>query len=281
MQPARMGVTHMSKQQPDTGQPAHMYPGMSAPARASISALQRALSSNPDTIQAYVTGSQADGTATETSDLDIYHVVRGNKWLQRHYDIIRHAVADRMKVDVVVDSLETVGRHASLYGSYEYWAAHNGILVYEDRSNNDDWLKVRDAITDDVHLPDCAGRWLEFAKRHMDASESYVRDGGRGNSLPCVIYAKSISASLMAALTHDNIPFRFTRRLADLAGMLRDRSITRGHRIDMADWWRKHAWEAGADRFTTKDRQDAARMADSIYYAANKYVKHGRRNTER
>lgn len=250
---------------------------MNEQARASIGELQKVLPLNSDTVMVFVTGSQADGSATAQSDLDVYHIVRGNKWLRKHYDVIRNAVAGHMEhVDVVTDSLDTVGRHVNLYGSFEYWAVRHGILVYEDGTDSHG---VHDTIAD-VRLPDCTAQWLEFAKRHMNAAESYVRGGGHGSSFPCLVYAKSVSASLMAALTHDDIRFKFARRLSDIADMLRDKSITRGYRLDMTDRWRKNAWSRGRARLTDEDRQDGARMASAIYYAVREYTGHGGGDTK-
>ena len=251
--------------------PAAGVRGMSECARASISALRMALPSNPDTIQAYVAGSQADGTATETSDLDIYHIVSGDKWAQKHRNIIRDAVGGRMAVDIVVDSPETVAGHVCLYGSFEYQAAHRGILIYENRENAG-WRAVRDAVAADVCLPDCVERWLEFAKQHLDIGNSDMREHGRDIPWPCLMYAMSVRASLAAALTHDNIRFRFTKRLADMAYMLRDHSITRGHHLDMMDGWGPSASHVRRTRPTADDAKNAARMADAIYNSARAYT---------
>ena len=256
--------------QPDTGQAERMS-GMSGRARASVSALQGALPSNPDTIQVYVAGSQADGTATETSDLDIYHIVSGDKWAQKHRDIIRDAVGGRMKVDIVVDSPETVAGHVCLYGSFEYQAAHGGILIYENRENGG-WRAVRDAVAADVCLQDCVERWLEFARQHLDIGNSDMREHGRDIPWPCLMYAMSVRASLAAALTHDNVRFRFTRRLADMAHMLRDRSMIHGHRLNMMDGWGPSASHVRRTRPTADDAKNAARMADAIYNAARAYT---------
>ena len=246
--------------------------GMDGCARKAVEALQEALPSSPDTVAVYVAGSQARGTETERSDLDIYHVVRGSKRLQKHYDVIRNAARAHIKqVDVVVDTLETFGRNANLYGSFEYRAVRDGVLVYEDKAG-DDRLTVRDMIVD-VHLPDCTAQWLKFAKQHIDTGESYVRRGGRTHSLPCIMCAKSINASLMAALTRDNIRFKFTKRLADMATLLRDHSIIRGYDMDMTDRW-KRAWIDNT-RLTLEDQEEAMRMAGSIYRAVKEYTRNG------
>lgn len=260
--------------------PAHVH-GMNECARASIEALRRTLPLHPDTIMVFATGSQADGRETAQSDLDLYHIVEGNKWLQKHYDVIKQAVAGHIKkVDVVVDSPESVGKYANLYGSFEYRAVHDGILIYENKKNGD-WRRVHDVITDNIRLPDCAPRWMELARQHMDTGESYVRGGGCGNWFPCMMYAKSIGASLMAALTYENTRFRFIRRLDDMADLLHDRSITCGYRVGMADSWRQSTrGTAPAPRLTADDVQDAARMTGSIYHAVREYTKHGRRSAQ-
>ena len=246
--------------------------GMDGRARKAVEALREALPSNPDTVVMYVAGSQARGTATERSDLDIYHVVRGSKRLQKHYDVVRNAAGVHIKqVDVVVDTLETFDRNANLYGSFEYRAVRDGVLVYEDKSG-DGRLTVRNMIVD-VHLPDCTAQWLKFAKQHIDTGESYVRRGGRTHSLPCIMCAKSINASLMAALTHDNIRFKSTGRLADMAALLRDRSIIHGHDMDMADRW-KRVWIDNT-RLTLEDQKEAMRMAGSIHLAVKEYAGNG------
>ncbi len=244
-----------------------LLPGMGERARASVDALQKALPANTDTVAVYVTGSQANGTATEDSDLDIYHVVRGDKRDSSHYDIISNAVGDRMRVDVVVDSMESLGKSVNMYGSFEYWATRDGIAIYNDGSA--DWRTIL-GVTRDVHLPDCSGRWLEFAGRCMDDADAYVCDGWLDNSFPCILYRRAITASVMTALTHDNIRFKFTKRLADMVGLLRDRSIVRGHRLDMVDAWVPSALDGNGP--AAADTQVGARMARSIYRAAMEYV---------
>lgn len=240
--------------------------GMGRRARASVKALQEALPSHPDTVAAYVTGSHAHGTATERSDLDIYHIVRRDKWNQENYSIISDAVGDRIKVDVVVDSMKSFGKSVNMYGSFEYWATRDGIVIYEDGSA--DWRTVLDSIRD-VCLPDCSERWLEFAMGCMNDADAYLQDGGRGNSFPCILYRRAISASLMAALTHDNVRFPFTKQLADMAGLLHDRSVVRGHRLDMTDQWVPSALDEYEP--TTADMQTGARMARYIHRAVTEY----------
>ena len=246
--------------------PAASIRGMDGRARASVEAIQEALQSNPDTVAAYVTGSHARGTATERSDLDIYHIVRHGKWNQEHYDIISGAVGDRMKVDVVVDSMESFGKSVNMYGSFEYWATRDGIVIYEDGSA--DWRTVLDSMHD-VCLPNCAERWLEFAMGCMNDADAYRQDGGRDNSFPCILYRRAISASLMAALTHDNVRFPFTKQLSGLADLLRDRSMVRGHRLDMVDAWVPSALDGNGP--AAADTQTGARMARYIHRAVTEY----------
>ena len=238
---------------------------VSEPVRAVIRDLQKTLPRQQDTVMVFVTGSQANGTATLQSDLDIYHVVNSKRWGRRH-DAIKTA-AGSMKVDVMVDSVEHACKNARLYGSYECCAMRDGILIYEN-PNAEGWRAVRDAIDHNLHLPDCTARWLEIARRDIDVCEL---DGCDADvPMSCVMYAKSIQASLMAALTHDDVRFKFTRRLVDAAGMLRDLSIVRKHELHMADRWMRIGLPGG--ELTTKDHDEAAHMARSIYGAVSKYA---------
>ena len=246
---------------------------MSEPVRAAIRDMQKTLSRRQDTVMAFVTGSQADGTATPQSDLDIYHVVNGGWWGRRRD--AAGTTAAGITVDVMVDLAEHACKNASLYGSYECRAMRAGILIWENQ-NAEGWRAVRDAMDHDLYLPDCTERWLEIARSDIDACE--LGDGAAGASASCMVYAKSIQASLMAALTHDGVRFGFTRRLADMACMLRDPSIMRMRELDMADTWLR----AGlSGKLAAKDQDEAARMARSIYGVVDKYTDGRRRPQHR
>ena len=201
--------------------------GMTSRAQKAVEELRAALPSNPSTVAAYVTGSQVIGTATEHSDLDIYHIVRGAKWDLRHWDVINGAVGNIMDVDVIVDSVESLDRSVNVYGTFEYWAVREGVVIYYD-DGSADWRTVLDTVADNVCLPDCAPKWLDFAEWCKNEGDTYIRKGGLGNTFPCIIYRRSVSASIMAALTYDDVRFPHMKRLADLAGTLRDRSILCG-----------------------------------------------------
>lgn len=73
----------------------------------------------------------------------------------------------------------------------------------------------------------------------------------------------------MTALTHDNVRFLFTKQLADMAGLLRDRSVVRGHRLDMTDQWVSSALDEYEP--TTADTQTGARMVRYIHRAVTEY----------
>ena len=50
----------------------------------------------------------------ERSDLDIYHIMRGNKWSFVHWDIIRDAVGDIIDVYVLVDSVKSLVKYVNM-----------------------------------------------------------------------------------------------------------------------------------------------------------------------
>ena len=244
--------------------------GMDRRAQRAVESLREALPRNPATVAAYVTGSQARGTATERSDLDIYHIVRGNKWNFAHWDTVTDAVGDIIEVDVIVDSMESLGRSVNMYGSFEYWAIREGVVAYSDGSA--DWRAVRDMVQDDVCLPDCAPKWLEFAERCRNAGDDDLLEGGSHSEFACIRYRRSVLVSIMAALTHDNVRFPHMRRLTDLAEMMRDGSVVRGHDLGLVDGWVPSALH-GEVGPTAGEVRAGARMARSIYDAARKYMR--------
>lgn len=246
-------------------------PRMSRCARKAVEALQETLPSKPNTIAAYVTGSQARGTATERSDLDIYHLVRGNKYNFAHWDVIRDIVGDIIKVDVMVDSADSIGRAVNVYGSFEYWSMREGVLIYEDGS--DDWRAIRNSVAHDIHLPDCAKRWIEFAGWCRDWGDQDLQEGRRSNTSTYIIYRRAVTACIMAALTHDNVRFPHVKWLSDLAGMLRDDSILCGHDLGLVDKWVPSALHDGSVKPTPEEARVAADMVGSIYRATGTYVR--------
>lgn len=234
-----------------------------------VNAIREALRLNSDTVAAYVAGSHARGAATKHSDLDVYHVVRGEKWNGANWSIIWESVGD-MNVDVVVDSMESIGRTVNVYGSFEYQAARDGIILYSDGSA--DWYKILSMIKYDVCLPECAPKWFNLAKQFKDAGDHGLRTGRRLDNMGiCMYYRRSAYASIMAMLTHDDIKFEYTKRLTDLAGILRDGSVISGHELSVFDDW-VPSFTRSHKSVPVGELLAAARVAQSIYDAADEYI---------
>ena len=248
--------------------PASTTRHMSERAQKAVELMLEALPHNPATVAAYVTGSQARGTATEWSDLDIYHVVRGNKYDFAHWDVIKDAVGNTVDIDIIVDSVETLGKAVNMYGSFEYWAMREGFVVYDDGSA--DWRAVNGMVRDDIYLPDCAPKWLAFAKTCLDEGDDHRRSGLRYSSFECIVYRRSIVSCIMAALTHDSVRFPHVKRLADFAKMLHDDSMVRGHDLDLVDGWVPSALDINT--VPAAKVRAGAHIARSIYGAAKRYL---------
>ena len=225
---------------------------MNTRAAKAVESLRHALRRNPDTLMLFVAGSQAWGKPRPDSDIDLYHIAAsGSKFESRHYDIIMDTAG--MSADVTVDTLDTL-YNASLYGSFEWKASRMGILVYENRAAPGRAV-AREALRAEADMRDSTIRWLSCAG-------SLARLDCPGSML-CTLRAKSVMASIMAALTYDSVRFGLASGAVALAAMLRDGSLLCGHDMRRADGWLERGG-AGYER-------DATRMANEIHCAVEEY----------
>ena len=243
---------------------------MDEPARTAVRAIQNHMHhSSQNTIAVYATGSHAFGSSTKHSDLDIYHIVSGDRWSAKNRGRIVAAVGGVMDVDVIVGIPDTIENTVRIYGIYEYWATQNGICIYENR-DTDGWLRVHDAITRPICLPDCTGPWMNHARIRLEEGEKTIQNGsGLLYVMPDLLV--SIDASIKAALTHDDIRFPHVRRTSDTSEFLKDKSILCGYDIGVIDRWRMSKTDHKR-RYRSDDVLGACQMARDIFDAVEEYV---------
>ena len=213
----------------------------------------------PDTVMMFATGSYAAGTASGNSDLDIYHIKRDSTW-EKYFDTIKTSSGD-MVIDVSVNSVEHAKDSVKLYGDFAHSATHDGILLFENRKVKG-WRTMHDSISGKIRPADSTRHWLFAAEQCFKLGDSYRND----HKEACIMYGRSLYASLAACLTHNDIGFKFTKQFEVLVELLPDKSIVQNHDIKLMNKL-KQIKPYNKIEITADDKDNAARMSKSVFQA--------------
>ena len=195
------------------------------------------LSSN--TVMVFLTGSQAYGTATPESDIDLYLVVRGDKLERQHLapSMTPEKLGLNMKVDVTVNTIQEASKCIRKYGCFHYWAAHNGILLYNDASRESE--TIHDIIRQEVSVPESAALWQESADNLITTITTLNTKYGdiEREMVDLRVCAQAIQACLSVALLRAGVMFGQRRTTVQLASLLSDDTLVRGIDLERVDGW--------------------------------------------
>ena len=231
--------------------------------------IQRVLDkiSKEKTVIMFLTGSQAWGTATQTSDIDIYHIVRGDRWDEQHIApfITPAKLGLNMVVDATVNDIQTACKRIKRYGGFHYWAAHNGIIIYDDNSAQS--KKIHGIINSPLDTSESAALWLESADEMVNTvnriNTKYVYF--KPDTLNLRDCARAIQACLCAALLRDNILFGRKVSIYDLASLFPNKELVRGIDLQMVDGWLLRKREDGVTYCNNGEYAAAVDIVNTIY----------------
>ena len=202
--------------------------------------LQRVLDNlSSNTVMVFLTGSQACGTATPESDIDLYLVVRGDKWERQHLapSMTPDKLGLNMKVDVTVNTIQEACKRIRKYGCFHYWAVRNGILLYDDGSRESE--TIHDIIHQEVSVPESAALWLENANNLITTITTRNTKYGdvECEMVDLRVCTQAIQACLSVALLRAGIMFGQRRTTMQLAALLPDDTLVYGIDLERADGW--------------------------------------------
>lgn len=221
---------------------------MNSRAAASIKAVEEhVLADPPDGLLLFIVfGSQARGTETTDSDLDIMYVTRREspRFYKTVHDTVLGADGGVKAASIFPHTPESVKRDANLYGMPEYGALRGcrdggSVILYRSK----DACGALDGIMaggvggcrgdeDGHNRPDaCDTAWC--ARQYLGKSEKVMSDGlsaaakyggsaddGAHVGSVCFMMWWSINHAIRACLLHHGIMFPFTRDVRELHGML-------------------------------------------------------------
>ena len=247
--------------------------------RSALDRLVEWVRKDPDVIRLILFGSHARGTANESSDIDLLVVIdeKPNKLktckkppgmseeeaykLQTWGDITY--MLDRKDTDVVIETPNTIKLHGKIRGCVQYYAIHEGTVLYE-RADAEKLLgNVEDAGHDEQ-----IEYWITVAetklKEAIKSKEDYAPT--------CFRIYESITASIKTMLAHERIDYEFTRDLNRMYRLLSDSSkydLTRASKW----WFTFKSSKPRTSEATEQDVSDGIKMATEIYKEAkNKHI---------
>lgn len=240
--------------------------GCTSEARISIETLRDMARLTPNITLMVVFGSHARGDATPTSDLDIIYVKKRSDPLlygELEKSIRRSGMHAHTLVPHTAASLR---KDMNLYGTMEYWAMCEGVVIYDNGSSQAGGSILQHMIrydSDTVRV--CAPLWMQVAQSYITTSMAYERRNRRDNGFRCHALYMAVASIIKAILTHNRILFPFTRTLRPLYNMLPDKSIINDVcGLDTILGWERRVID-GVDRKTHSEAVEASGLTKRIH----------------
>lgn len=178
---------------------------MNERARVSIDAIRSKIPAHKDTEWVMVFGSQARGDQRPDSDLDILHIV--SRWCSKYSDVHYRAIKDIIRgapdgvqdVTILVETPLTIQKYGNLYGTTEYNALREGVVVYESKG-------AQRLHTYEMSDAESARRWLSLAYMQVLYGRQMRREEDRRE-----MWQKSVTCSIKSLLRARGVRFSFVR----------------------------------------------------------------------
>ena len=237
-------------------------------AKVSINAVAMEARKTPDVVMVVVFGSQARGTATPHSDLDVLYVKRNRR--AKLYDLFEKAIRRPQGIDrytLFDHTAHSIKKKMNVYGTMEYWAMREGVIVYQSRQAGP--ILKRLANYDHDSLSACTREWFRTAEKYYADGVSYEEKYRRDDDFTCHMMYLSVTSLIKSVLVHNEIRFPFSRTLKPLYDLLPDKStITNTCSLDLIS-----SWQEGPVHKSHHEAMQAARLAQKIYSDTEKSLR--------
>lgn len=243
-------------------------------AMVSINGIVEAARNTAGTVMVVVFGSQARGTATARSDLDVLYVAQ-NRHVEL-YDLFEKAIRRPQGIEkhsLFGHTAHSIKKKMNIYGTMEYWAMREGAIIYLDDKRAGSVLRRLVDYEDDASLLSaCAGEWLKIAERYYSDGATYEKKYRRDDDFTCHMMYLSISSMIKSMLVLDGIRFPFTRTLKPLYDLLPDKSMI----VDACSLDLISTWQEGPVHKNHQETVQALRLTQNIYSDTKKRILDGR-----